>query len=67
MPRTAGARRIGCVPGSSVIIAAAWTLLGAWGVLNLTEGDWFIGTLMLVCAVAGLCSLVARARGERRR
>ena len=55
------------MPGSSVIIAVAWTFLGAWGVLNLTEGDWFIGTLMLVCAVAGLCSLVARAGGERRR
>ena len=55
------------MPGFSVIIAVAWTLLGAWGVANLSEGDWFIGTVMVACAIVGLWSLAARVLRDRRR
>ena len=48
------------------LAAVAYVLLGAWGVINLADGDWFIGGVMLACAVVGLPSLLARARKERR-
>ena len=45
---------------TSVLAAVAWLLIGAWGVLNLSEQDWFIGGVMLGCALIGLWSLAVR-------
>ena len=55
------------MPGMSVIFAVAWGLLGAWGVVNLSQGDWFVGTVMVACAVVGLWSLAVRVVADRRR
>ena len=55
------------MPVVSVIIAVAWTVLGAWGVVNLSEGDWFIGTVMVACAIVGWWSLAVRVLRDRRR
>ena len=51
----------------SLLGAVAFVLVGIWGVINLSESDWFIGGVMVVCAVVGLWSLVVRALQERRR
>ena len=53
---------------TTVLAAVAWVVIGGWGALNLSEGDWFIGGLMLACALVGLWSLalrVLRARARR--
>lgn len=50
-----------------VLGAVAFVLVGVWGVVNLSEGDWFIGGVMLASAVIGLWSLVVRTLRERRR
>ena len=47
--------------------AVAFVLVGVWGVVNLTEGDWFIGGLMVACAIVGLWSTVVRLFQQRRR
>ena len=49
-----------------VLGTLAFLAVGVWGVANLVEGDWFIGGLFLVCAVAGLPSVVSTARRLRR-
>ena len=49
-----------------VLGAIAFVLVGVWGVVNLSEEDWFVGGLMLASAVVGLWSLVARVLEERR-
>jgi hypothetical protein len=51
---------------TSVLAAVAWVLLGSWGVVNLAQGDWFVGGVMLGCAVVGLWSLATRVARERR-
>jgi len=50
-----------------VLAAVAFVLVGAWGVVNLSEADWFIGGVMLASAIIGLWSLVVRILQERRR
>ena len=60
------------MPGSrttaiGVLAAVAFVLVGVWGVVNLSEGDWFIGGVMLASSVVGLWSLVVRMLQERRR
>lgn len=47
--------------------AVGFVLVGVWGVVNLSERDWFIGVVMVASAVVGLWSLVVRALQERRR
>jgi hypothetical protein len=48
-----------------------FVLVGVWGVVNLSEGDWFIGGVMVGAAVVGLWSLLVRgaegSRGHARR
>lgn len=60
------------MPGSrtsaiAVLAAVAFVLIGLWGVVNLSEGDWFIGGVMLASAVVGLWSQGVRMLQERRR
>jgi hypothetical protein len=50
-----------------VLGAVGFVLVGIWGVVNLSEGDWSIALVMVASAVVGLWSLVARALQERRR
>ena len=50
-----------------VLGAVAFVLVGVWGVVNLSEGDWFIGGVMLASAVIGVWSLVVRMLQDRRR
>jgi hypothetical protein len=52
---------------TGVLGAVAFVLVGVWGIINLSEGDWFIGGVMVGCAVVGLWSLVVRALHESRR
>jgi len=47
--------------------AVAFVLVGVWGVVNLSEGDWFIGGVMVAGAIVGLWSLVIRVLEQRRR
>ena len=47
--------------------AVAFVLVGVWGVVNLSQGDWFIGGVMVACAVVGLWSLVVRMIQQHRR
>ena len=49
-----------------VLGAAGFVLVGVWGVVNLSEGDWFIGVGMAGSAVVGLWSLLVRALQQRR-
>jgi hypothetical protein len=49
---------------TSILAAVAWVLIGVWGAVNLAQGDWFIGGVMLGCAVVGLWSLAVRALRE---
>ena len=51
----------------AVLGAVGFVLVGAWGVVNLSEGDWFIGVAMVGSAAVGLWSLVVRALPGRRR
>ena len=52
---------------TALLGVVAFVLVGIWGVVNLSESDWFIGGLMVVCAIVGLWSLVVRVshRGPR--
>jgi hypothetical protein len=50
---------------TSVLATIAWLLIGAWGVINLAQEDWFIGGVMLGCAVVGLWSLAVRVLRDR--
>lgn len=50
-----------------VLGAAGFVFVGVWGAVNLSEGDWFIGVVMVGAAVVGLWSLLVRALQERRR
>jgi hypothetical protein len=47
--------------------AVVFVLVGVWGVVNLSEGDWFIGGVMVAGAIVGLWSLVIRVLQQRRR
>lgn len=44
----------------------AYLALAAWGVVNLTEADWFVGALFLGCALVGLPALASTVRRMRR-
>ncbi len=46
--------------------AAALLAVGVWGVVNLLDGDWFIGLLFVACALFGVPSAVSRVRRLRR-
>ena len=50
-----------------VLAVVAFVLMGAWGVVNLSEGDWFIGGVLLASAVIGVWSRMVRMLQERRR
>ena len=50
-----------------VLGAAGFVLVGVWGVVNLSEGDWFIGFGMVGSAVIGLWSLLVRGLQQHRR
>jgi hypothetical protein len=52
---------------TSLLGAVAFVLVGVWGVVNLSEGDWFIGGVMVACAIVGLWSLVVRLFQQGRR
>ena len=41
-------------------------VLGVWGVVELVEGDWFIGGVLLACVLLGVPSLVSTVRRIRR-
>ena len=49
-----------------VLGVAALVAVGVWGVVNLVEGDWFIGGLFVACVLFGLPSLVSSVRRMRR-
>jgi hypothetical protein len=44
----------------------AFLVLAVWGAINLVEGDWVIGGLLVGCVVFGLPSLVSKAWRMRR-
>ena len=50
-----------------VLAAVAMVLLGVWGVVNLSEGDWFIGGVLVASAVIGFWSRAIRLLQARRR
>ena len=50
----------------AVLGAVGFVLVGVWGVVNLSEGDWFIGVVMVASTIVGLWSLVVRTLQERR-
>jgi hypothetical protein len=50
-----------------VLAAVALVLLGVWGVVNLSEGDWFIGGVFVASAVIGVWSRAIRLLQARRR
>jgi hypothetical protein len=47
--------------------AVAFVLAGVLGVVNLADGDWFIGGVLVASAMVGLWSLVVRVLQQRRR
>jgi uncharacterized membrane protein YfcA len=52
---------------TAVLGAVCFVLVGVWGVVNLSDGDWFIGVVMVASAVVGLWSLAVRVIQARRR
>ena len=46
---------------TGVLGVVAFLLAGVWGVVNLAEGDWFIGGVLVASAIVGLWSLVVAA------
>ena len=52
---------------AGVLGVVAFVVVAAWGVVNLSEGDWFVGGVMVGSAIVGLWSLVVRLLQERRR
>ena len=51
---------------ASVLGAIALVAVLVWGVAKLVNGDWFIGSAFVACAVLGLRSLVLTVRRLRR-
>ena len=49
-----------------VLASVAWLAIGVWGAVNLAQQDWFIGGVMLGCALVGLWSLGLRVLRDRR-
>jgi hypothetical protein len=47
--------------------AVAFLAVGVWGIVNLLDGDWFIGGLFLGCMLLGLSSLTSTVRSMRRK
>ena len=52
---------------ADVIAAFAFVVVGVWGVVNLSESDWFIGGVMVASSVVALWSLAVRVLQARRR
>jgi uncharacterized membrane protein YdjX (TVP38/TMEM64 family) len=52
---------------TSLLGAVAFVFVGVLGAVNLSDGDWFIGGVMVACAIVGLWSLVVRLVQQRRR
>ena len=50
-----------------VLGALGFVLVGAWGAVNLSEGDWFIGGGRVGSASVGLRSILVRLLEARRR
>lgn len=70
----AGSSRAGPhrAPTGAVVLLAlaalAFVLVGAWGIVKLGEGDWFIGAGFVACSAVGVTRVLARiARTVRRR
>ena len=51
---------------AGVLGALGLLLVGVWGVVNLLEGDWFIGGIFVASAVVAAPSLVSTVRRLRR-
>jgi hypothetical protein len=51
---------------SLALRAAAFLVLAVWGVINLGQGDWVIGGLLVGCVVFGLPPLVSKVWRIRR-
>ena len=51
---------------SVALRAVALLVLAVWGVINLADGDWVIGGLLVGCVVFGLPSLVSTVWRMRR-
>lgn len=49
----------------SILAGIAWLVIGVWGAINLAQEDWFIGGVMLGCALVGLWSLAVRLLRDR--
>ena len=49
---------------SSALRAVALLVLAVWGVVNLVQGDWIIGVLLVGCVAFGLPSLISQVRGH---
>ena len=49
-----------------VLRAVALLALCVWGMVNLVEGDWFIGGVMLACVLLLVPSQVSAVRRMRR-
>ena len=49
-----------------VLRAVALLALCVWGVVNLVDGDWFIGGVMFVCVLLLVPSRVSAVRRMRR-
>jgi len=49
-----------------VLRSVLFLVLGVWGVVELVEGDWFIGGVLLACVLLGVPSLVSTVRRIRR-
>ena len=43
---------------------AVYLAVGVWGVVNLAEGDWFIGGVMVTVMLVGLPSLSVPGRSD---
>jgi hypothetical protein len=50
----------------AVLGSVALLAIGVWGVINLVEGDWFIGGLFVACVLVSLPSLASTVRRMRR-
>jgi hypothetical protein len=51
---------------SLALRAVAFLVLAVWGAINLGEGDWVIGGLLVGCVVFGLPPLVSKVWRIRR-
>ena len=50
---------------TAAVRAVALLVLAVWSVVNLVEGDWVIGALLVGCFAFGLPSLISQVRRMR--